>query len=164
MHPLIQGVVSKALEGRRFRLSLDLGCGTGDGGVLVKPHTVYLIGVDMDPLALKEAGKRGVYDELHHADIRGFPFDGADSLFLFDSLEHVSKAEGYALLEKARGRFIMLTTPWYSTPLLGNWEHKCVWTEAELRALGFRTEGYSFIPDLFMALAYGGIIVGVREP
>ncbi|MBA7661604.1 hypothetical protein ES703_69624 [subsurface metagenome] len=160
---MIQRVVKNALKGRRFSSSIDVGCGTGDGGVLARPHTNYLVGVDPNTSALREAHRKEVYDELYVGDMRNFPFDSADSVFMFDSLEHISKAEGYRLLEKIGHRFTMITTPWWSTPVISDPSHKCVWSERELNEVGFSTLAYSFMPDFLMYIIYGGIILGVRE-
>lgn len=161
---MIQRVVAEALKGVTLRRIVDLGCGAGDGGELLRPHTAYLIGIDSDPDALRIAQSRGFYDELHLADMREYPLGDADSVTLFDSLEHVSKDDGYALLEKCRARYTMLTTPWWSIApgFISNPEHKCLWSEEELRRLGFQTASYSFMPDVGMWFTYGGIIIGVR--
>ena len=162
MHPLIQGAVREVLRGRRFRRSCDLGCGAGDGGALVRPHTGYLVGVDLNPRALEEASRRGVYDELHLCDMRAFPLDRFDSVFLFDSLEHIDKPDGYELLERCRGKYVMITTPWWSLWPFADPGHRCVWTPEELRRLGFETRQYSFTPDIPMALVYGGFTLAWR--
>lgn len=160
---MIQHVVSEALKDKQFSISLDLGCGTGDGGEILRSHTRRLIGVDMDPDALSVAGSRGLYDELHLADIREWPLGNADSVALFDSLEHIRKEEGHHLLQRCSDRYTILTTPWYSVPLLSNLEHKCLWSDEELRRLGFKTTAYSFMPDVGMWILYGGIILAVRN-
>lgn len=167
MHPYIKAAVMEALKGTMFRKTVDLGSGAGDGGELLSPYTGYLIGVDMDPNALKVAADRGLYDELVHGDIRTFkiPWD-VDSVFLFDSIEHLSKEEGYALLERCSDRCIMLTTPWWSLSLLSPWQwdgHQCVWTAEELRERGFTTEGYSYFPDLWSWLWWGGFTLACYE-
>jgi len=160
MHIIIQRLVKDALKGRRFSSSIDLGCGTGDGGVLVRPHTDYLVGVDLKTSALREAYCKGVYDELYVGDMRSFPLGSADSVFMFDSIEHISKAEGHRLLDGIGNRFIMLTTPWWGILHPG---HECVWTERELNEAGFNTLAHSFMPDILMSIAYGGTILGVRN-
>jgi predicted TPR repeat methyltransferase len=52
-----------------FGSALDLGCGTGLCGPLVKPLTRRLVGVDLAQKMLDQAQARGVYDALLHADI-----------------------------------------------------------------------------------------------
>jgi 2-polyprenyl-3-methyl-5-hydroxy-6-metoxy-1,4-benzoquinol methylase len=150
------------LKGYHFSRSIDLGCGSGDGGELLRSHTGYLIGVDIDQNALKIARERGFYDELHLADIREFPLDNADSIFLFDSLEHVPKECGYRLLKKCEEKFTMITTPFWNF-INSNPDHKCTWSARELEGLGFEVQGYSFFPDIGMCVSYGGFFVAIRR-
>lgn len=48
---------------------LDLGCGTGLLGPLLRPHAARLGGVDLSPRMLGQAQQRGVYDELLCGDL-----------------------------------------------------------------------------------------------
>lgn len=48
---------------------LDLGCGTGLCGPLLRPYARVLAGVDLSPQMLEQARRRGVYNELACADI-----------------------------------------------------------------------------------------------
>jgi predicted TPR repeat methyltransferase len=57
---------------RPFSAVLDLGCGTGLCGPLVKPLAGRLDGVDLSRNMLDKAGVAGVYDELVHADVAAF--------------------------------------------------------------------------------------------
>ena len=67
--------------GRRFRHALDLGCGTGLCGRLLRPLADRLTGVDLSPNMIQQAGTLGVYDVLQQADALDFlkagtePFD-----------------------------------------------------------------------------------------
>lgn len=51
---------------------VDLGCGTGLCGSLLKPFAKTLTGVDISPNMLEQAGKRAVYDHLACAEIVEF--------------------------------------------------------------------------------------------
>ena len=53
-----------ALGRRRFASALDLGCGTGLCGPLLRPMSDRLTGVDLSQRMLDEAARRGVYDAL----------------------------------------------------------------------------------------------------
>jgi len=53
----------------RYRHALDLGCGTGLCGPLLRPMAERLGGVDVAAAMLAKARTLGVYDELVHADI-----------------------------------------------------------------------------------------------
>jgi predicted TPR repeat methyltransferase len=52
-----------------FKAALDLGCGTGLCGPLVKPMASHLVGVDLSAAMLDKARALGVYDGLAQADI-----------------------------------------------------------------------------------------------
>lgn len=57
------------LHPQPFRSALDLGCGTGLCGPLVRPQVQRLVGLDLSPRILEQARARGVYDELHQGEI-----------------------------------------------------------------------------------------------
>jgi predicted TPR repeat methyltransferase len=48
---------------------LDLGCGTGLCGPLLRPLSRALVGVDLSPKMLSQAAARGVYDQLNCAEL-----------------------------------------------------------------------------------------------
>jgi predicted TPR repeat methyltransferase len=50
-------------------LALDLGCGTGLSGAILREATARLVGVDLSSGMLAKARERGLYDELVHAEI-----------------------------------------------------------------------------------------------
>jgi len=58
-----------ALGCRRFASTLDLGCGTGLLGPLLRPLSDRLEGVDLSPAMLAQAEARRVYDRLVRDDI-----------------------------------------------------------------------------------------------
>jgi predicted TPR repeat methyltransferase len=51
---------------------LDLGCGTGICGPMLKPFALSLVGVDLSSAMLERAKERGVYDRLENADLVAF--------------------------------------------------------------------------------------------
>lgn len=61
--------------------ALDLGCGTGLCGPRLRARTAHLTGVDLSSAMIEKAQQRGLYDELHIADIHdhletpGQPYD-----------------------------------------------------------------------------------------
>lgn len=48
---------------------LDLGCGTGLAGAVMRPYASRLIGSDLSPRMILRAKQRGIYDELHVEDL-----------------------------------------------------------------------------------------------
>jgi predicted TPR repeat methyltransferase len=75
---LVQRIAS---QGRRFRHALDVGCGTGIAGPLLRPLAERLTGIDLSANMLDQARALDVYDALEHADALEFlaaatgPFD-----------------------------------------------------------------------------------------
>lgn len=59
---------------------LDLGCGTGLCGEVFRARAGRLDGVDLSPGMIAEAGRRGIYDRLHTAEIVDF-LNGADQCY-----------------------------------------------------------------------------------
>lgn len=66
-HERLVATVARCAPG--FALALDLGCGTGLCGPLLRPHVHHLEGVDLSQPMLDRAAALGVYDRLHHADL-----------------------------------------------------------------------------------------------
>lgn len=71
-----------ALLNRRFARVLDLGCGTGLAGPLLRPKSLHLTGVDISPCMLERAKHRSVYDSLIECEISNFLRTTADSFDL----------------------------------------------------------------------------------
>ena len=63
---------------RRFTHALDLGCGTGLCGALLRPLAQRLTGVDLSAQMLQKAQALGVYDTLQQADVFEFLAAGAE--------------------------------------------------------------------------------------
>lgn len=95
-----------AREGRRFSRALDLGCGTGLCGVLMRPLAAKLDGVDLSANMVARSLARGVYDTVQQADLvehlRGTPerYDlvvAADVFIYVGALEAVFAAVAQAM-------------------------------------------------------------------
>jgi len=152
--------IRSILANRTFNYSVDLGCGFGDGAEVIRPHTRTLIGVDNDWSKLQVAEATRLYDELHLSDIRIFAIlEQCDSVFLFDSIEHIPKKDGEVLLMRLQKfPFLLLTTPskYFPHALDG---HVTVWSESELKRFGFETSTFSLgVPSLI----YGREIMAVK--
>lgn len=85
---------------------LDAGCGTGLYGERVRPFCSRLTGVDLSPGMLQVARRRGLYDELHEAELVAWldahpdAFDvvaSADTLCYFGVLQDALHAAHSAL-------------------------------------------------------------------
>lgn len=64
-----------------FKRALEIGCGTGLSGEIIKPFCDYLVGVDISEKMVAEAEKKFIYDELRCDDMLDYlkeidvPFD-----------------------------------------------------------------------------------------
>jgi predicted TPR repeat methyltransferase len=85
---------------------LDIGCGTGLMGVLLRPAARRLVGVDLSRRMLEKARARAVYHELHEAELVAFlrthpaAFDVvtcADTFVYFGALEEAFAASASTL-------------------------------------------------------------------
>jgi predicted TPR repeat methyltransferase len=82
---------------RRFARALDLGCGTGLCGPLVKPMADTLHGVDLSATMVERAGALGTYDEVTQADLvefLGHTPNRYDLLLAADVFIYVGALEG----------------------------------------------------------------------
>jgi predicted TPR repeat methyltransferase len=70
--PALLSEMIHAPDGRMFRLAVDLGCGTGLMGEMLRPYVERLEGFDISVRMLKKAGARGIYDRLEKADLQDF--------------------------------------------------------------------------------------------
>lgn len=65
----LAALLDEVAPGRRFPRALDLGCGTGLVGQLLRERCDLLAGVDLSPRMLERARARGVYDLLHEDEV-----------------------------------------------------------------------------------------------
>jgi predicted TPR repeat methyltransferase len=68
-HRVLVEMLQRAAAGRRVQRALDLGCGTGLCGPLLKAFAARVDGVDLSAQMLARAQARQVYDQLVVADI-----------------------------------------------------------------------------------------------
>lgn len=140
-------------EGRGSLAVLDLGCGTGLCGPLLRPLASRLIGVDLSPKMLAKAAARGVYDQLNCAEltqwlaVSGEKFDlavAADVLCYFGELRDVFGHLRQALLPGGRFAFSLeaLQDEACGEPFLlkphGRYQHARGYLESALEASGLR--------------------------
>ncbi len=147
------------------RTVLDLGCGYGHWGHLLRTHyfsddpekAARVTGVDIHEGNVAFCRTTGVYDELGCADALDFlarqPGAAFDTIIATELIEHLAKQDGERLLaEVARvaARIAILSTPnWeYLRPgamtMTGYNEHEhhvSSWSAAEFRRHGFTVRG-----------------------
>ena len=163
MNPKTKKILVKILERRHFKLCVDLGCGEGYNGDVLKKYCDWLIGVDHNLARLSVAKKFGGYDEVKFMEVQDYEIPpDTDAVFLFEVIEHLSKQAGFDLLLKLhKVPFIMLTTPSkFQSLLCTHNHHVSLWTDSELQKQGFKTQIFSYG---FLNLIYGKGIMAVHE-
>ncbi len=75
LQPLVAG-------GRRFGLVLDLGCGTGLCGRLIRPQALAVEGVDLSLAMVEQARSGGGYRRVVHGDMLAFLQDSQETVDL----------------------------------------------------------------------------------
>ena len=88
------------------RLTLDLGCGEGRGGVALRERGHRVIGVDAAPTLAGLARETGAYEEVHLADAVALPLDdgAVDLVVAYMSLHDMDDARRRAARGGARAR------------------------------------------------------------
>lgn len=108
-HTVLVGTLESLARGR-YSSAVDLGCGTGLCGPLVKPMAQRLTGVDLSARMLDKARALGVYDHLERAEVveylRGTAAHGHDLILAADVFIYVGDlapvfAAAHAALEPA---------------------------------------------------------------
>ncbi|BCG98075.1 class I SAM-dependent methyltransferase [Mesorhizobium loti] len=91
----LEQMIRKARPGR-FRVALDLGCGTGLMGERLRPIVDRLEGVDISARMLKKARAKGIYHTLTKADLQGFSHSGErpDLVTSADVLIYIGALDG----------------------------------------------------------------------
>lgn len=102
----------------RFRLALDLGCGTGLMGERLRPIVDRLEGYDISASMLLKARAKGIYDQLSKADLQHFSRPGAradlvvaaDVFIYVGALERIVGAVAESLVDAGVFAFSVETT------------------------------------------------------
>lgn len=141
-------------DGPPFAEVLDLGCGTGLCGVLIRQMCQRLTGVDLSRGMLRRAAKREVYDKLEEAELCGYldawPEGGCDLAVCVDTLCYMGELEPvFAGLRHALrpGAPFVATVeahdddPGYHLTISGRYTHAASYIRAAAEAAGLAVTG-----------------------
>lgn len=137
-----------------FANALDLGCGTGLVGQVLRPFVETLVGVDLSQRMLDHAAERGIYQHLHHAELSAFFLLAEPSHYALiscmDTLTYIGQLAPVLALIHARlqpGGILLCSTERLDDPGLhyrlntsGRYSHSPAWLAALLREQGFVIE------------------------
>lgn len=134
--------IKEALKGKHFNIAVDLGCGPGRFGEILKQHVNYLIGVDRHPGRISVAQKFSRYDEVILSDVLDYELPSeTEAVFIFEFIEHLSKEDGCKLLNCiSYVPFIIISTPLTFFIAGAMNHHLSLWTPEEFTDLGYKVE------------------------
>jgi len=128
---------------------LDLGC--GHHSPIQRFNIPFTVGVELFDRSLRESKRKGIHSQYIKADIRELEFKpkSFDAVIAIEVLEHLTKQEGYELLNKmekwARKKVVVVTPnryfrqlDYYDNPLQ---EYKSNWSVKELRNIEYKVHG-----------------------
>lgn len=146
---------------------LDIGCGSGFTGVVLKPLAAHIIGVDISPEMIELARKREIYDSLDVAEITEWleksneRFDlisCCDCLIYFGDLKRITKAAAQRL--KQGGIFALTTESGPAFPFritdTGRYEHHPDHIRDAAAAAGLSV---AVLDQAFMRFEYGAEVI-----
>lgn len=148
---------------------LDLGCGSGLSGIVLKPWAAHLLGVDLSPEMIELARKREIYDQLEVAEITAWlgdatePFDlivSCDVIIYFGDLHQIVEAASkrlkagslFALSMERSERF-----PYHLTDT-GRYAHHPDHVREVAGAAGLSV---AYLDEAFLRMEYGVPVTGL---
>lgn len=139
--PIIMDIIRR----RKPASILDIGVGTGYYGEMIRRDLPDVKLHGFEPFVEYYNDRWKCYDLIHNLDVRTaeLGLDGFDLYLMIDVIEHMSKEEGMALLERLPGP-VLVSTPWHyeqgpdENPLQA---HVSEWTLADFA--GFPYEDHS---------------------
>jgi predicted TPR repeat methyltransferase len=148
---------------------LDLGCGSGFAGTMLKPRAAYLIGVDLSPEMLELARARNIYDALEAGEITAWldgheqSFDivaACDCLIYFGDLHQIVAAAARRLKP---GGILAISMELgerypYSLTDTGRYAHHPDHVREAAKAAGLRVGA---ITEAFLRMEYGVPVTGL---
>lgn len=131
---------------------LDLGCGTGLVGEVLKPFARMLVGVDLSQAMLNQAATKHLYHQLHKSELTDFLLasrDQYDLITCMDTLIYMGRLDGiFALIYqklKTGGLFVFSTEklmgadePAYQLNISGRYSHHHDYLTKILADIGFK--------------------------
>ncbi|OIR08439.1 ubiquinone biosynthesis O-methyltransferase [mine drainage metagenome] len=139
---------------------LDLGCGTGMVGEVMKPYARELVGVDLSQAMLDRSAEKQVYSQLHRSDITEFMLTSGehyDLIACMDTFVYLGRLDEVLALiyQKLRAggmllfsteKLLGITGSDYRLNISGRYSHHPDYLAMLLGNTGFRLQRMSDVP------------------
>ncbi|HDD64250.1 MAG TPA: class I SAM-dependent methyltransferase [Thermoprotei archaeon] len=147
-------VILKSVKGRKV---LDVGCGLGKWGHLIKTHYATIrreepeiIGIDVSLAYLHKSAI--IYDDVVNCSGTHLPFreNSFDTVLASEVIEHIPRHDGYKLIlecERVARKVVIITTPSPRT-VWSSPEHISLWRPSDFRKLRYKVYGVRGYPRL----------------
>jgi 2-polyprenyl-3-methyl-5-hydroxy-6-metoxy-1,4-benzoquinol methylase len=129
---------------------LNVGVGDGFSGLarqlpfiefgsltMIDVHQPYLDHAEMKTWDAREI-------KFVNADVRDYPVEDFDLVLTFDVLEHITKEEAVAVMQRIKGKHVIFgpleTSYRHNHFEVESQDHKSLWTEEDFIDLGYKTE------------------------
>lgn len=145
-HPTFDDRVRHLVDSREDRSFLDIGCGAGKFGQMVRAFKgvrAHLAGYEIDPQHAAKYKLDALYDDLRVADAMTMvderPGYAADFVFIGDCIEHLRKSDGVDLLHYLVYRAKLIVVIFPSRHIQYDWKghlweaHRSVWDESDFK-------------------------------
>lgn len=145
MAPLALSYLQDAIAGTEHPSILDVGPGHGKYGVLMKEYltpTPQVDAVEAWEPYITDFNLAGIYRHVHHGNVLDLPMTTLGNyhcLFMGDVIEHVSRADGEAFIDRCPTPLVIVTPEHFFSngPGLPETEkHRSHWTEQDFLNTG----------------------------
>ncbi len=148
-------IIAEALErttGLPVAHALDLGCGTGLIGPVLRPHCGHLTGIDLSQAMLAEAQAKGVYDRLDKGDIQELPIGDAQyglivASDVFNYLGALERIIGWCAASLSPGGTLIFTV------------EQAEGRDVTLRETRRFAHGRAYVSDLLKVAGFGPVTI-----
>lgn len=148
-------IIAEALErttGLPVAHALDLGCGTGLIGPVLRPHCGHLTGIDLSQAMLAEAQAKGLYDRLDKGDIQELPIGNAQyglivASDVFNYLGALERIIGWCAASLSPGGTLIFTV------------EQAEGRDVTLRETRRFAHGRAYVSDLLKVAGFGPVTI-----
>ncbi len=157
----------KALQREGLNKLLEVGAGTGRGGVFFRRQGLDVFCIDLSPEMVRFCHEKGLEARVMDVVDLQFPVDSFDAVYSFNGLLHLPRAELPVALREVRR--ILRPGGSFFLGLYGGYDHEGVWEEDTYepkRFFSFQTDEHLLctVENAFDVVSFERIDVDAEDP